>query len=197
MKYRKNIIKKNKKQNSNYRAVKINKRSKSINKIKSDNFIYSSHEKLLLKNQKYRYKLNKQKNSEKTFPVIFNSIIILLFIISYYFYYLSLEKCFKGEDGCSRKLNWIKLKLTQYIISVVLIIILFALIFYNIISKLHLFHFILIFICFYRYSHSVYFHDHGAYNLIGLFVVLFLSLIILLIFQAFFTTLTFSFKTFF
>ena len=76
MKYRKNFIKNNKKQKSNYRPVKINKRHKSANRIKLDNFIYSSHEKLLLKNPKYRYKLNKPKNSEKTFPVIFNSIII-------------------------------------------------------------------------------------------------------------------------
>jgi len=187
MKYRKNYIKKNKKQNSNYRRVKINKRSKSINIIKSDNLIYPSHKKLSLKKQKYRYKLKKQKNSKKTFPVIFNAIILLLFIISYYLYYLSLEKCFKGEGQCSKKLDWIKLKLTQYIISVVLIIILFALIFYNIISKLHLIHFILIFIYFYQYSHSVYFHDHGAFNLIGLFVVLFISLIILLILQVFLT----------
>ena len=178
MKYRNNFIK-----------------NKSKNKIKTDNLIYSSHQKLLLlENQKYRYKLKKQKNSEKKFRVIFNSIIILLFITSYYFYYLSLEKCFQGEDACSRKLNWIKLKLTQYIISVVLIIILFALIFYNIISKWHLLHFILIFICFYKYSHSAYFHDHGAFNLIGLFVILFLSLIILLILQVFFTIFKYKFK---
>ena len=103
MKYRKNFIKKNKKQNSNYRRVKINKRSKSINIIKSDNLIYPSHKKLSLKRQKYRYKLKKQKNSKKTFPVIFNAIILLLFIISYYLYYLSLEKCFKGEGQCSKK----------------------------------------------------------------------------------------------
>ena len=194
MKYRKNFIKKNKKQNSNYRTVKMNKSSKSINKIKLDNLIYSSHKKLSIKKQKYRYKLKKQKNSKKIFPVIFNAIILLLFIISYYFYYLSLEKCFKGEGQCSRKLDWIKLKLTQYIISVVLIIILFALIFYNIISKLHLIHFILIFIYFYQYSHSIYFHDHGAFNLIGLFVVLFISLIILLILQVFLTIFKYQYK---
>ena len=91
-------------------------------------------------------------------------------------------------------MDWIKLKLTQYIISVVLIIILFALIFYNIISKLHLIHFILIFIYFYQYSHSVYFHDHGAFNLIGLFVVLFISLIILLILQVFLTIFKYQYK---
>ena len=53
MKYRNNFIK-----------------NKSKNKIKTDNLIYSSHQKLLLllENQKYRYKLKKQKNSEKKIP---------------------------------------------------------------------------------------------------------------------------------
>ena len=80
MKYRNNFIKNNKKQKSNYRKVKINKRFKSINKIKTDNLKYSSHEKFLLlfENQKHRFKLKNPKNSEKKFRVIFNSIIIIL-----------------------------------------------------------------------------------------------------------------------
>ena len=74
------------------------------------------------------------------------------------------------------------------------VIILFSLMFFNVISKLHLLHFIVTFICFYKYSHSVYFHDHGAYNLIGLFVVLFLSLIFLLILKVFFVIFKHEYK---
>ena len=54
---------------------------------------------------------------------------------------------------------------------------------------MHLIHFLITFICFYKYSHSVYFHDHGAYNLIGLVVVIILSLIFLLILKLFFVFL--------
>ena len=119
MKIRKNVVKNNKKQNSNYRTIKINKRFRPNNKIQLDSLKYSSREKLLPKNIKFRVKRNKPKNYEKTFRLIFNAIILLLFLASYYFCCLSLEKCFQGEDACSRKLNWIQLKLTQYIISVV------------------------------------------------------------------------------
>ena len=115
-----------------------------------------------------------------------NLIGLLLFIVSYYFYYLSLEKCFDGIDVCCRKMDWIKLKLIQLIISVIIIIALWILIIYNVISRLHLFHFILTFISFYKYSHLTFFHDHGAFNLIGLFVVIFLSLLFLFILKLIF-----------
>ena len=59
------------------------------------------------------------------------------------------------------------------------------LIIYGIISKLHLLHFVLAFIGFYLYSHSSYFHDHGAFNLIVLFASIFASLILLMILKIF------------
>ena len=108
-------------------------------------------------------------------------------MLSYYFYYLSLEKCFEGDDVCCKKWDWIKLKIIQLTISCIIIIVLLILIICNILSKLHLFHFIATFICFYRYSHSSYFHDHGAFNLIGLSVVIFLSLLSLFILKLIFT----------
>ena len=51
----------------------------------------------------------------KILKPIYNIIGFLLFIAAYYFYYLSLEKCFKGTDACSKKLDWIKLKVIQLI----------------------------------------------------------------------------------
>ena len=108
----------------------------------------------------------------------FNILGLVLFIISYYLYFLSLEKCFEGIDKCSKKWEWIMLKIAQLIISLIIIIILIILMIYNIISKFHLFHFIIVFIYFYYYSHSDAFHDHGAFNLVAYFVILFLVLLL-------------------
>ena len=121
----------------------------------------------------------------KSNSTINNGIAIFFFIVSYYFYYLSLEKCFIGEGECSLRWKWILKKIIQLVISILIIIILMLLIIYNIISKLHLIHLIITFILFYEYSHSTYFHDHGGFNLIGLFFVLFLFIIIILIIKLF------------
>ena len=131
-----------------------------------------------------RYEIVGGKTSNK-FPIFINLMSLLLFVSSYYFYYLSLEKCLEGEDVCCKKNNWIILKIKQLIISVIIIVILLFLIIYGILSKLHLLHFILAFIGFYLYSHSSYFHDHGAFNLIGLFASIFASLILLMILKIF------------
>ena len=136
---------------------------------------------------------NRRKISKKT-KFFFNLIGLLLFITSYYFYYLSLEKCFEGEDVCCRKSNWVILLIKRFIISTVIIIFLFYLIIYGILSKIHLFHFILIFIYYYSYSHSSYFHDHGALNLIGLFGCLFTSLFLLLILKIFLAIFKIKYK---
>ena len=61
---------------------------------------------------------NKSKNNKNIFNVLFNLFGLLLFLISYYFYYLSLEKCYDGEDICSKKLEWIYQKVIQLIISI-------------------------------------------------------------------------------
>ena len=111
----------------------------------------------------------------------FNIIAIILFIFSYYFYYLSLEKCFAGENRCSVRLKWIRLKIKQLVISLVIITILILLIIYNVIKKIHLIHFILVFISFYVYSHSTYFHDHGGYNIFGLLLSFILILLFILL----------------
>ena len=139
------------------------------------------------------FTFNRRKISKKT-KFFFNLIGLLLFITSYYFYYLSLEKCFEGEDVCCRKSNWVILLIKRFIISTVIIIFLFYLIIYGILSKIHLFHFILIFIYYYSYSHSSYFHDHGALNLIGLFGCLFTSLFLLLILKIFLAIFKIKYK---
>ena len=151
---KKNFILLKNKKNKFSKKRKITK-SKLKDAIKVNNL-----NKLKLNVQKKKKSIKKESNVKLTkhkiiFLIFSNLIGLLLFIISYYFYYLSLEKCTSGEDWCTLKWDWIKLKLGQLIISTLIIIFLIILIIYKIISKLHLFHFIGVFIVFYYYSHSV------------------------------------------
>lgn len=141
---------------------------------------YTSYKKILQPSVNKYLKTKSKSNS-----TINNGIAIFFFVVSYYFYYLSLEKCFIGEGECSLRWNWILKKIIQLVISILIILILILLIIYNIISKLHLIHLIITFFLFYEYSHSTYFHDHGGFNLIGLFFALFIFIIIILIIKLF------------
>ena len=159
---------------------KLNNKGKT-RKTRKKNFIKINISQYSLKRKaRTNKRKNKQKNNKKYPEIVLEIISLPLFALSYYLYYLSLEKCFEGEDVCSKKWDWIYLKLFQLMISAIIILVLLILIFYNILSRLHLIHLIITFIYFYRFSHSSYFHDHGAFNLIGLFVVLFLSSLSLL-----------------
>ena len=106
-----------------------------------------------------------------------------IFLIAYIFYFFSLEKCFLGSDICGNKKSWIKRKLIQVIISEKLIYFLFIRIISKKISKFHLIHFILIFLFFYFYSHHYIFEDHGMYNLIMFFLLLFMNFISYFLFK--------------
>ena len=114
---------------------------------------------------------------------IHNFIIIFLFVLSYYLYYLSLEKCFDGEAKCCLKTKWIKKKVIQEIVSSIIVSFLFELMLLKIISKLHLFHFFVIIMYFYKYSHGIDFDNHGYFNLLGFIAIILLVLIILLPFN--------------
>ena len=94
-----------------------------------------------------------------------------LFLISYLYYYLSLETCLKGEERCSLLYKWQLAKVYQEIISVFILAFILELIFYKFLSKLHLVHFFFVFLLFYIYSHGMVFEDHGFYNFIYFFIV--------------------------
>ena len=185
--------------NKNFLKIKQSKsiflRKAKLNKLKLNNSIKVKYYKYYYQ-KKYRFKSHKFKNNDvkKKTCIAFNIIGLVLFLTSYYLYYLSLEKCLDGEDICSKNWNWIIIKFKQLMISSVLIIILIFLIIFDLLSKLHLIHFILAFSCFYRYSHSSYFHDHGALNLIGLFSFLFASIILLVILKVIFSILRIKYK---
>ena len=111
---------------------------------------------------------------------IFLILLKSLFILSYYLYYLSLEKCYEGFDRCGVKINWISLKLFEAIFSILILVLLIECMFYNIISKLNIIHIILYYYIIFKYSHGLDFQDHGFYNFFGCIIVLFLSLLFLI-----------------
>ena len=106
--------------------------------------------------------------------------IYFLFFLSYLLYYKSLESCHEGEDICTTMKDWIKIKIKEIIFSCLIMVILFELIIYKIISGLHLIHMIFIFILFYLYSHGLNFEDHGLYNIRGYFILFIILFIIFL-----------------
>ena len=108
-----------------------------------------------------------KKNKKMINYILKNTFIFSIFLISYYLYYLSLEKCNEGADACCQKLKWIKKKVIQEFLSCLLITVLLQLTFYKLISGFHLFHLIIAFFSFYKYSHGYVFDDHGYFNFIG------------------------------
>ena len=110
-----------------------------------------------------------------------NSFIFILFFLSYYFFFLSLEKCYEGDDICCRKFKWMKLKVIEEAISCLITVVLLELIILKKISILHLIHFFVSFSLFYLYSNGVDFDDHGYFN-INFFFIIVLSIIIIIFF---------------
>ena len=125
--------------------------------------------------------INNEETKYFSILVVFSKIIrfspFFIFIVVYFLFFLSLEKCFEGEKICSKKSGWIRIKLNEALISCFLLSLLFELMTQKIISKLHLIHVIIVFILFYLYSHGMDFDDHGLFNLLC-----FLSLLIIVYF---------------
>jgi len=109
---------------------------------------------------------------------VFKYLSIFLFIIVYFLYFLSLEKCYEGEKICSHKRKWIKTKLNEGLLSSFLLSFLLELINLNLLSKLHLVHIIIINFLFILYSHGLEFDDHGLFNFLSLLSLLIIGYII-------------------
>ena len=111
------------------------------NKLIIDKYKYNAlQKKISFKDSKHHKKIKKN-ISKKPF-------IFALFGLSYYFYFLSLESCLKGEGPCSIDIDWIKKKIIQEIISCAIMIVMTQLILLKKISKYHLIHIIIIFFFF-------------------------------------------------
>ena len=64
-----------------------------------------------------KFRFLKEINSKK----FLNFFYLTLFNISYYLYYLSLEKCLDGIARCSLKQHWINVKLAESILSSIIL----------------------------------------------------------------------------
>ena len=127
----------------------------------------------------------KYKNKNGTYSKLLNIISLVFFCLSYFLYYLSLEKCLLGVDVCGNKVKWILKKILQLSASSIISSLLFLFIISNKISRLHIFHFSVIFFYFYNISHFYYFSDHGMFNFIGFFSLFSFILILGLLFKVF------------
>ena len=107
---------------------------------------------------------DKKSHKKETINNTFSIIVCSNYLLSYYLYFLSLEKCKEGQYKCSQKINWIYKKLVQAIFSSIIMAILFELILLKLATKLHLIHVFIFLINIYIYSHGQYFFDHGFYN---------------------------------
>ena len=169
----------------------------NINKVNEDYLSYlrkrtnfkklknniSNKFKKICEKKKTKYIQNVEQGDKSTKKIKKKKIYIhilhtLLFFVAYFFYYLSLERCFDGEDICSTKQAWMTIKVIELFISIIISSILFLMMIHNKISPLNLIHFIIIFILFYNYSHETLFHDHGYYNFTAYFGFLWLIILI-------------------
>jgi hypothetical protein len=126
----------------------------------------------------YKYKvytLLKENNNKNR---LFSYIVYILFILSYSFYFLALEKCKEGQYPCGKKLGWIREKLFEAFFSAFIMAILFELMILKIITKLHLIHAFVFQLIFYIYSHGDEFYDHGFFNFLGHNLIIIVCLIL-------------------
>ena len=104
-----------------------------------------------------------------------------LFLFTYLFYFLSLRGCTEGEDICTSKhITWIKIVIVELIISIIMGSISLVLIIYNRVSSLNLIHFMIMFILLYEYSNGTIAEDHGYYNFVSFFSLVWLIILIVL-----------------
>ena len=113
-----------------------------------------------------------KKNNKKKKSIYIHILHVILFFISYFFYFISLRGCYDGEDMCSHGQTWIIIDLIELLISISINVVLFFFMIFNKVSSLNLIHFIIIFILFYEYSHETISEDHGYYNFVAFFSLL-------------------------
>lgn len=151
--------------------------------MKKEKYINNSDivesEKELLKFNIFNFnKIINRNTDAKLNKKIHISISFLLFILSYYLYYLSLEKCLEGFDICGTKNDWINTKLSEAVLSSFILAALIECMIYNFIPKLNIIHIIIYYIFIYKYSHGLDFVDHGFYNFFGHISIVFLLIIL-------------------
>jgi hypothetical protein len=131
----------------------------------------------------YQYHLitpynNQSNNKIIRVKYISSYFVYFYFFLSYYLYYLSLEKCMKGQFECGKNIKWIHKKLVEAIFSSIIIAILIEFMLLKLLTKLHLIHVFIFQLSFFIYSHGQEFYDHGLYNFLGNIILFILKLIV-------------------
>ena len=87
--------------------------------------------------------------------------------------------CNEGEDICTSKhVTWIKVVIVELIISIIIASISIILTIYNKVSPLNLIHFMIMFLFFYEYSNGSIAEDHGYYNFVSFFMLVWFIILI-------------------
>ena len=100
--------------------------------------------------QKYTSLKDKYNYLRRISLIIKEFVGLIILCVAYLYYYLSLEKCFKGQENCSLLVDWQFAKIYQELKSCFITVFFIELLFYNLLSKFHLIHFILVFSYFYK-----------------------------------------------
>ena len=128
--------------------------------------------------------LNKKNCLKTSFEYLrFSHAAYVFFPLSYFLYYLSLEKCYEGIFICSKKLDWIYKKIFQAFFSSIITAILLEFMLLKLITKKHLIHVFIFLSCSYFYSHGQDFYDHGLYNLLGYIIIVITTLVFIFPFK--------------
>ena len=133
-----------------------------------------------IKTKKMRLKRKKINSRISLIKVLLYPLILIIFLVSYYLYFLSLEACTLKSHICSIKFEWINKKIKEGMYSSFLLIFLIELMILKVISKKHLIHIFIMFLLFYKYSHGINFRNHGLFNFIGSISIIIIGLFILI-----------------
>ena len=88
------------------------------------------------------------------------------------YYYKKYKIFLKNIIICTTYIDWIFLKVKEEVISNIIMNIMIQLMIFKKMSKIHLIHFIIIFIIFFKYSNGKQFDDHGYFNFFFYFIIL-------------------------
>ena len=161
----------------NQDIYEINEKNEANKTIEVDEMIEANNIKNIKRAESDRI-IIKEKFSKRIVnnikKLIKNKIFISYFFI-YFLYFISLEGCYDGEFYCSKDVKYIVFKITEEVISGIILIVIIQLMIFKKVSKKHLLHTVIVFGLFFLYSHGYEFPDHGFFNFVYyiVFILLF------------------------
>ena len=166
----------------NYNSEEMDMNTNEIkDKLNSSNKLIEFNNNIVkLKECNIREKIKIKLKIYSTRKIEKNVIVIFYNLLSFYFYYLSLEGCFDSQTKCIPLLSTMflgRILIFGFLFSIMISIELF-LIFKKIIHCFHLIYIMLLYILIYQYDHGSKLDHHGLYNFIlSLFLIIIFSII--------------------